>query len=141
MLRIATIEDLPLVLDLGMKFANSSKYSKLADKNKIEQVAKDLLEADNNQKIVLLYEDYGMLAGLVTPFIFGTASCATELVWYVEPDKRGTKAGTALLEAFEFWAKAVGCSTITMVSIDDKVGKYYESKGYTLYERAYMKEI
>lgn len=96
---------------------------------------------DKTKQIVLIYDDVGFLAGLATPSLFGDIRQATEMAWWVEPSERGKEAGGELLKAFEFWAKKVGCKLVTMISLNDKVGKYYEKNGYKLYERAYVKEV
>jgi GNAT superfamily N-acetyltransferase len=140
MLRIATIEDEDLILELALKFVNESPYKEYANEEYIRGLIKDFLASDQSVKIVLLHEN-SMLAGMVSPFLFGPHLMATEVAWWVDLDSRKKKIGEELLEAFEFWAKKVGCDLITMVSIDDTLGKYYEKKGYSLHERAYMKEL
>ena len=140
-LRVATIEDLPIILNLAMKFAKSSPYSEYVNEDKIKKIAEGFLSSEHQDKIILLYDDIGMIVGLVSPFMFGNNRVATELAWWIEPNERGKKAGKELLDAFEFWAKKVGCSIVTMMSLDDKIGKYYEKRGYKLSEMSYMKEI
>lgn len=140
-IKIATIEDLDLVVSLAMKFAQASPYATYATEEDMRQLAKQIIEGPKENGIVLLYEDFGMIAGVARKFIYGYPYGATELAWWVDEDKRGTKAGVELLEAFEHWAKKVGCLYITMTSLDDQIGNYYEKKGYKLCERAYMKQI
>ena len=141
MIRIATQEDLDLVVSLASKFAQESPYSALVSPDKVRSIVEGILSADQSQKIILLYEDKGMLAGMLTPFLFGDKIVATELAWWVEPEHRKSQVGLQLLEAFEYWAKKTGANLITMISIDDAVGEFYQKKGYSLFERAYMKEI
>lgn len=139
--RIATAEDKDLVIQMANKFIASTEYAEQADADKISNMIDVFISSDGNDKLLILYDDIGMLAGIVTEFPFGKNRVATDVAWWVEPDERGKKAGKELLEAFEFWAKKVGCSMVTMVCLDDQLGKYYEKKGYRLFERAYMKEI
>lgn len=141
MLKIATEEDIPVIKELAMKFANSTSYADYVDEAKADFLIQEFLKADKSQKIVLLYDNIGILAGMVQPFFFGNVLVASEVLWWVEPDERGKKAGEELLNAFEFWAQKVGCKLITMVCLNDSVGKYYEKRGYRLYENAYMKEL
>src|SRR3972149_4409509 len=114
-LRVATIEDLPIILNLAMKFAKSSPYSEYVNEDKIKKIAEGFLSSEHQDKIILLYDDIGMIVGLVSPFMFGNNRVATELAWWIEPNERGKKAGKELLDAFEFWAKKVGCSIVTMM--------------------------
>jgi len=140
-LRVATIEDIKLVTDMALKFAHSSPYKKYIEDSVVEEKVNDLLMGPTNEKIVLLYQDLGMLAGIKTKFTYGTIPLAVETAWWVEPDQRGQKAGGELRKAFEYWASQVDCSLVVLSCLDDEVGKYYERNGYGLYERAYMKEL
>jgi GNAT superfamily N-acetyltransferase len=139
--RIATVEDLDLVVSMSMKFATASAYKEYISEDKIRSLAEGFLKASKEQVIVLISEEDGMLIGIASPFLYGDVMSATEVVWWISPDNRGKKAGTELLEAFEFWAKKIGCKLMTVCCLDDRVGKYYETKGFSLYERAYLKEI
>lgn len=141
MLRIATIEDLPLVIDMIMKFASSSPYKGYVEEEKIKTMATHFLNAPKEDMIILLSGTDGILVGMATEFPYGYVKAATELAWWVSPNKRGQKAGGELLAAFEFWAKQIGCSIVTVSCLDDKIAKHYENLGYTLQERAYLKEI
>ncbi len=141
MIRIAQPEDKDLVLSMVDKFLETTGYKDLSNRAKIEGMIIQFLEAPKEDKIILLFEDYGFLAAMRTQFLYGLQDTAVELAWWVEPSKRGKKAGTALMEAFEFWGKKLNCTVATMCSLDDKVGKFYEKSGYKLYERAYIKGL
>lgn len=141
MIKIATMEDFALIRSMSIKFLEATDYKKYYNENKMDLLITDWLKSDNNIKIALLHGEDGMIGGCVNPFLFGNILTATEIAWWVEPEKRKTKVGKELLEAFEFWAKKVGCALIVMISIDDSLGYYYEKNGYKLFERSYMKEI
>lgn len=141
MVRIATLEDLDLVVSLGMSFIETTKYKDIASEDKIRELSKKLIETPNEYSIILLYEDFGMLAATVVPFMFGPSIYATEIAWWVSPEKRKSNVGSELLEAFEYWANKVGCEFVTMVSLDDQVSKIYEKQGYKLFERTYLKGL
>lgn len=141
MLRIADIADYKLVEDMSFKFIETTGYTDYYDKDTISRLIEHILTSPNETNIILLHGEDGMLAGMTTPFVFGTQTVATEIGWWVEPDKRKSSIGSELLEAFEFWAKKVGASFVSMGSLDDSLGKFYEKRGYKLYERAYMKVI
>lgn len=140
-LRLATVEDIPLIKKMADKFISNSPFSKLKDENTIETLIQNFVNGDKENVLVILYEDIGMLAAIRIPFMFGSIYQASEIAWWVEPDKRGNKAGKALMEAFEFWAKKVGCSLITMGCLTEEVGKIYAKNGYKLYVNTYAKEI
>src|SRR5687767_8203662 len=126
MLRIAIVDDVDHVVKMVMKFAENSPFKDYVEEAVVRQIAEDLIETDNSQKIILLHGEEGLLAGQAIPFVFGTKLMATEVWWWVDPDARGKSVGKELLEAFEFWAKKVGCALITMSSLDETIGKYYE---------------
>ena len=66
---------------------------------------------------------------------------ASELVWYVPPEKRNSSLGYRLFKKYEQWAKDNSADIIMVDCLDDKVAKFYESQGYKLVQRTYMKEL
>ena len=141
MIRIAGLSDIDQVTEMAMKFATTTNYADFVVESKVKEVVKSMLEKNIMEAIVLINDGVGLIAGTVIPFTYGHALMATEVAWWVDPEHRKTKAGIELLEAFEHWAKTVGCKLITMSCLDNKIAKYYTKKGYHLTERAYMKEI
>jgi len=140
--KIATLEDLPEIADMSMKFIATTGYAFFSDRETIERLIANLITGEQNEKIIIFQPGVGFLAGCATPFLFGPHLLATEIAWWVEPDKRGSGAGAEFLSAFEYWAKEkAGCSMINMVCLDDGLSRFYEDKGYKLYERAYMKVL
>jgi len=137
MVRIATTDDKDLVYSLAMKFAESSPYAEYVDETKIRRVI-DHYQADMHS-IIFLYDDIGMLAATITPFTFGVVNMGVETAWWVEPGYRGKLAGKELLDAFEQWAQACGCSLAVVSCLDKQVSKYLEKRGYTLKESGYLK--
>lgn len=141
MIKIATEEDLPLLMEMAMKFAEASNYFEFVDKDKIQAYILALIKADNAKSIVFLYEDKGMLAAAASDFLFGNIKQAAELAWWVNPEERKSDVGKALMKAFEYWAYRIGAKIKVMSCLDKSVAKYYEKNGYKLYERAYFKEV
>lgn len=141
MIKIATIEDAPEILNMVLKFAENSNYFQIVSKDKIEELINNILNSTREQAIILLEEGKGMLAAMIAEFPYGNILQATELAWWVEPEYRNTKVGQSLIEAFEFWADKVGAKIKVMSCLDDTVSKFYEKNGYKLYERIYFKEI
>ena len=136
--RMATGADWQIANKLAYKFC-SEAYGQWTDKIVITDLVESLIFEDD--KVMFLYEDKGFLAGILNRFILGNKTMAVELGWYVDPDVRGKKIGKDLLREFEKWAKFKNADLITMVSIDNDVGNFYEKNGYKLYERTYMKEL
>lgn len=140
-LKIATIEDYDLVEDMVMKFLLQTNYKDYISKEQIKPLLESFLTSDGSDKIILLNGTDGMLAGIASKMLLVGPLVATEVAWWVEPDKRKSNVGSDLLEAFEYWASKIGCSAVTMISLDKSLDKYYEKRGYSLYERAFTKEI
>ena len=91
----------------------------------------------------------GGLCGLVEVSIHESApGCETDRIgyleaWYVDPDRRGTGVGRALIERAEAWARAAGCAEMA----SDTTPFYptspatHEALGYTEVERYFRKEL
>lgn len=141
-MKIATIEDHDEVLGMAMKFMSLTEYTEYSNEETISNLINTILTGEQNSMIILLKPGVGFLAGMSSPFVFGPHFIASEIAWWINEDKRKTGAGAELIEAFEYWAKNVaGCTLITLTGLDDDIGKFYEKKGYKLYERAYMKQL
>lgn len=141
-IRVATIDDLDLVISMGKKFLEVSPYANIAVDEDIQKYATEFLSyPDPKKHIALLSDDQGIIGGKVEKFFWGKALRAYELMWWVEPEARAKGIGQELIEAFEYWAKQVGCKEIVMVGLDDRTCQFYEKNGYSLYERGYVKEL
>ena len=140
----ATIEDYNRVIAMVSKYAYDSPYKDKVNFEALEVLVKGfLLEKD---KVVFYVHDengfpLGFLAGAALPFILGLDTVATEFAWWVHPDFRLNGVGTLLIEAFENWAKEVGCSMISLSSMDEKTGEVYVKRGYSLKEHTYLKVL
>jgi GNAT superfamily N-acetyltransferase len=62
--------------------------------------------AEEDGKIV------GMFMGYVTDYYFGNDKIACDILWYVVPEARGSRAGIKLLKAFQVWAAQCGASEV-----------------------------
>lgn len=141
-MRIATLDDFNEIKEMSLKFLSKTGYTEYSDEATISQLIYNILTGEQNEMIILLKPGVGMIAGMSTPFVFGPHLLASEIAWWINEDKRGEGDGAELIEAFEYWAKEkAGCKMITLTSLDDELGKFYEKKGYKLYERAYMKVL
>jgi len=140
--RVATVADINEIADMSMRFMETTGYTAFSDRSTIEELIMNLIIGVQNEKIIIFQPGVGFLAGCATPFLFGPHILATEIAWWVEPEERGNGVGEEFLNAFEYWAKEkAGCTMLSMVGLDDKLQKFYEDKGYKLYERAYMKVL
>lgn len=88
----------------------------------------------------------GFLAGLVTPFKpWANEKCAMEVLFFVAPEHRTSRAAVLLLKDFEAWAKSKGCASMAvsanLPSGGERAGKLYERMGFTPIETAFLKRI
>lgn len=142
MIRVATIEDLDILSRMALEFIRKTAYALFYDEGRVVEVVKHFLLETGSDRVILIDEEgRGFLAGVRTPFMFGTDYVATEIAWWVDEEHRKSGIGLELLNGFEYWASKVGCKFVTMVSLDDRVEEVYKKQGYKLYERAYMKVI
>lgn len=139
-MRIATLDDVPEITEMALKFLEVSGYKDFGDKDTIVNLILGIINSSPSEKIILVQPSVGFISGVATPFLFGKCSLATEIAWWVNEDKRGSGEGLKLLGAFEYWAQHIAdCKLISMSSLNKEVEKYYKKNGYKLYERAYMK--
>lgn len=139
---IAGKSDVECLTKMAKDFANSSVYAPLTDENKMETFIMDFIVGDKAEKIIFNHSNVGMLAAMVIPFLFGNVKFAAEIAWWVDPVHRRSNIGRELIDAFEFWAKRLGCHACVLATLTDHdVGKFYEKLGYINHERSYYKEI
>lgn len=141
-MKVATLEDLPEIVEMGMNFAVTTGYVDYIDEDSVRNTFSNFITGDPTKTIIIFESGVGFLAGAATPFLFGKQYLASEIAWWIEIDARGNGAGKKFLEAFEYWAKEkAGCNLVSMACLDDNLMKFYDKQGYKLYERAYMKEL
>jgi len=140
-LKIATTEDFDFVYSMVMKFAQSNELSKYVEEDKIKSLVENFLTSPNEEKIVLLHGEVGMLAAFIQPILFGSTRQACEIAWWVEPEYRNQKVGDVLKEAFVFWAKKLDCKLASMACYEERTLKYLERDGWKPFEYAVIKEL
>ncbi len=113
------VERLRDILQLGIAMQQEGDYA--AVPFDIEQAAKSILAMVINNPNgfgLLAYTDQGvaagMIAGSVTPYFFSQGSVASDFVWYVKPEYRGSRAAIKLLKAFKSWATEKGALQLYM---------------------------
>ena len=79
-----------LSLDLDYLLENSERFTRMASKA-------FWLAWEGDRPV-------GVFAGIVHDYYFSRDLIAEDSLWYVVPDKRGTRVGLQLLELFEEWA-------------------------------------
>lgn len=136
MIRPATLEDLPRVIDLGAKFHAYSPHRVFPyDADAFGAFAEKLIEAGG-----VFLSDEGFCGGMLTRLYFSPDTLiAAELFWFAPSE------GKALREAFEAWAKAAGAIGVQCSALADgherAVDRLYQRAGYERAEIAYLKRF
>jgi GNAT superfamily N-acetyltransferase len=147
--REATEEDVIDLTMLGKQFLKETKNDRFLGWNstKAHTFFLDATSREDFGTFVLCNEDevVGMFVSFATPSFFSDVTQAVELVWYVDPEHRGSREALKLLDLYEEWAKEQGAVCVNLMNIDmlngPKVAKLYNRKGYTLTENTFVKEL
>ena len=146
MIRAATVEDIPRLVELGSRSLQDGPYAEML-KDTPEQSAKLALSViqSTGGKILVYQTDGGKVAGLlgflIFPHYFTQEPTATEIVWYVLPEERNGGAGLKLLWEAEKQAKAMGATRMGFTAPNADAEKLYERFGYKKVETTFMKEL
>ena len=78
----------------------------------------------------------GLFLGAISEHYFGTDRLASDTLWYVAPEHRGSRVGLDLLRAFEKWGTshkvAEICVGVSSGLSTDKTGTLLQKLGYDL---------
>jgi GNAT superfamily N-acetyltransferase len=113
------VERLQDILRLGIAMQQEGDYA--AVPFDIAQAANSILGMVINNPNgfgLLAYTDegeaVGMIAGSISPYFFSQGALASDFVWYVKPEYRGSRTAIKLLKAFRSWAKENNASELYM---------------------------
>lgn len=150
MIRTATFDDLPAVVDLARLYHDEAHTELPFDLDYVRDALR-IRTIDTMDGICLLLIGAdgiaGFLAGAVTMHFSAPIKIAVELAWYVRPDQRGRSTG--MLDEFEGWARWKGCSMCSL-ALNEFPGdaartkaliRIYDRRGYRPFERAFLKKI
>lgn len=146
MIREATYDDFEQILLMSQDFCNSAKlpydakscidFLNLA----IESPDHGLFVAEENNELS------GMLFAIAVPWVTDRNFVYTsELCWWVKPNYRGSSTAIRLIKRYMEWSKNIGAKRIQMSSLEhmdgERIGKIYESLGFTCFERDYILDL
>lgn len=117
MIRPATIDDLPAILELGGRMHLESRFRALEfDLAKVARVFEQLINSDDG--IVMLAEVNGRIvggiAGVVVEHWFSVSKVAQDFALFIEPEHRGGMLAVRLLRQYEKWAFEQGAVAVEM---------------------------
>lgn len=143
MIRRATLEDVPRLIEMGQRFVKETEYTGMveATPEKIAQTVTAMLDSPANVVFVSAAGDSltGMLLAVVYEHPFSGDLIGSELVWWVEPEVRGE--GLRLLRATEKWARDAGATRMQMVAPNERVAALYRRLGYVAMETAFQRSL
>lgn len=109
MIRQATFEDIPRMIEIGAVMHKESRYRELSYcPEKLTPLLKLIIEHGFAMVAEKDGHVFGLFIGLVEEHWFSTDKIATDLALFVEPGKRGGLAACMLTSAFLDWAESKG---------------------------------
>jgi len=147
--RPATMGDLEVVIEMGLRFNKGSIYRELtpATEADVARQAGWLLEhgvifvLEAAPPVRPAVEVVGMLGGAIVPSHVNLWLFAHELAWWVDEDARGH--GWSLVEAFETWAWAHEARAVVLIAPENErrpaLERHYQAKHYRRQETTWVK--
>lgn len=144
MIRDATEDDIPRLVEMGERFLTETGYHGRVAVNPraMARTVAQLLVSE--QGAVFVSSDHaGTVIGMIGLLLFENPITGeltvSELFWWVEPEHRGH--GVRLLKRGEQWARAAGAAAVHMIAPVPSVGQLYDRLGYEYLEATYMKAL
>lgn len=148
MIRPATIDDIPRIVELGaMLHAESDEYRDIGyDRGKVAETMAGLMQESG---VIFLYvsggEIIGGLAGALTEFWFSREKIAGDYSLFVHPDHRHGMIAVKLVLAFHAWAKMLGARQVKMgvttgIALDG-TSNLYQSLGMRHCGNLFVKDL
>ncbi|MGV1830757.1 GNAT family N-acetyltransferase [Agrobacterium vitis] len=143
MVRSGTIADRFAVITLLRQSHTAAGYAFRFEAARADSLYR--LHLENPAACALLLERDGLVCGLLLASAFdhpfGAGLMAKETVWFIAPEARG-RSGLIMLDAYEAWAKSIGCVSIGMAALaTNDVSSLYARRGYTPAETHFIKPI
>ena len=139
-LRVATLQDIPTLVQFGEAFFNESPNYQ-GRQYEPEEAAKHYENLMRKEGVIFVVEQRGQVAGGFAGGIgkdwFNQQKIAFDYVLYVEPKFRKTRAAFVLIQAFIGWSAAMGAQRIqcgTTTGVESKACiRLYEHFGFKQY--------
>lgn len=140
-LYIARVQDIDAILHLANEQYLASPYSKgksKFDHRKVRKVISDIITGDNQENIILCLAEGEVLVGVLGAATFeplwNNDLMASEFFFFC----RNLSGVPILVDAYEEWARSIGCKAIIM-GLDKEKRRLF--KGFVAAEQMYMKEL
>jgi GNAT superfamily N-acetyltransferase len=141
MIRIASLDDIPRMVEMGERFRSETSYRDHIAQN-AEQMAK--LGRDLIAKGEILISEHdgritGMLGYLLYDHFISGERIAGEVFWWVEPEARGD--GLRLMREAEKRAKAAGAKQFQFIAPTPQLERIYPRLGYAWVESTFQRSL
>lgn len=149
MIREATLEDVPALVEMGRYFADRAQIKELGDIGFCEQSVGTMIETLIKGNDTVVFVDTlmrGCIGGGVYPFWMNTAHLASNgLFWWVTEEARASTVGRKLWTALEKWSKTKGCTLFQMTCLEgyepNRIEEMYKRRGYVPLEHVFTKVL
>lgn len=147
--RLATVDDIEILLRFAKNFHHASPYGMMRfDSKKGKEFLRTIIEGSPVEGICLIAlkdgNPIGFLVGAASEPVFTSNRVAMELGWWIEPDFRNTKASALIYSAYEDWAYRIGCSHVQgayLPGVSPDLTKFYKKRGYIQTESSFVKVL
>lgn len=142
MIRFATLEDVPALVEMGKRFLRESPYHAFLAENpaRMYELIAGLIEGSGGVLVSSMGDKItGMLGYILHNHFISGEPMAGEVFWWVEPEYRGQ--GIRLLHAVEAAAHKAGATKIQMIAPNERVGALYARLGYSPVETTFQRTL
>jgi GNAT superfamily N-acetyltransferase len=138
LVRSATDEDIPRLVEMGCRFRAESSYSKYLAENpeRMAELGHQLLAKDGLLVAELDGESIGMLGFILHVHFISGELVAGEVFWWMEPEHRGH--GLKLVEEAKRRARKAGAKYLHMIAPSERVARLYRHLGYEFVESTHQ---
>ncbi len=142
--RVATIEDLDELAAMVTAFLEETAYRHVTT-GEPDQIRQTLASLITGQGRVFIADDDGGAVGCIAVLVYrhpvSGGLVGSELIWWVHPDARATRAGHRLLRAAEQWATDHDATQMQCVAWRGRLEGFYRRLGYQEMETVYIKDL
>jgi RimJ/RimL family protein N-acetyltransferase len=144
-IRVATIADVDRLVTMALEFLAQPPFVAMgpASPRHVRAFVERLITSTDS--VVFVATDHGQIVGMIGAGLFEHQLTGQltgqEVGWWMTPDARGARVALRLLEEAEFWAFAAGAVAFQVQGPNEKVGRFYQRKGYQQYEAGYFRRL
>jgi len=143
MIRPATEDDIPRLVEMGERFLTETVYHARVPVNPVQMATTVLRLLSTEAGAVFVSDRDGALVGMIGMIVFDNPitgeSTVSELFWWVEPEHRG--CGLRLLKRAEQWGRESGARKVHMIAPTPDVARLYERLGYEQLETTFQRAL